>query len=72
VLLVGTAVTGLGLLFMRGSIFMGTWLSLHLGFVLAFFITMPYGKFVHGLYRLAALVRFHIERKRPLPDFAAE
>jgi len=51
---------------------MGTWLALHLGFVLAFFITMPYGKFVHGLYRLAALVRFHIERRRPLPDFAAE
>ena len=23
-------------------------------------------------YRLAALVRFHIERRRPLPDFAAE
>jgi citrate/tricarballylate utilization protein len=72
VLLIGTGLTGLGLLFMRNSIFMGTWLALHLGFVLAFFLTMPYGKFVHGLYRLAALVRFHIERRRPLPDFAAE
>jgi citrate/tricarballylate utilization protein len=72
VLLLGTAITGLGLLLMRESILMGTWLALHLGFVLAFFLTMPYGKFVHGLYRLAALVRFHIERRRPLPDFAAE
>jgi citrate/tricarballylate utilization protein len=71
-LLLGTSITGLGLLFMRESVMMGTWLSLHLGFVLAFFVTMPYGKFVHGLYRLAALVRFHIERRRPLPDFAAE
>jgi citrate/tricarballylate utilization protein len=72
VLLLGTAITGLGLLMMRESVLMGTWLALHLGFVLAFFLTMPYGKFVHGLYRLAALVRFHIERRRPLPDFAAE
>ena len=72
VLLLGTAITGLGLLVTRESMFMGTWLALHLGFVLAFFLTMPYGKFVHGLYRLAALVRFHIERRRPLPDFAAE
>ena len=70
--LIGTAITGLGLLMMRESMFMGTWLALHLGFVLAFFLTMPYGKFVHGLYRLAALVRFHLERRRPLPDFAAE
>jgi citrate/tricarballylate utilization protein len=72
VLLLGTALTGLGLLALRESAWMGTWLALHLGFVLAFFVTMPYGKFVHGLYRLAALVRFHLERRRPLRDVAAE
>ena len=36
---------------------MGVLLAVHLGAVFAFFLTMPYGKFVHGLYRYAALVR---------------
>jgi citrate/tricarballylate utilization protein len=26
--------------------------------VFALFITMPYGKFVHGIYRFAALMRY--------------
>ena len=30
-------------------------LIVHLGIVLALFLTLPYGKFVHGLYRVAAL-----------------
>jgi len=38
-------------------------LGLHLGIVFAFFITMPYGKFVHGLYRFVALVRYAMERR---------
>ena len=33
---------------------MGLLLALHLGVVFALFVTMPYGKFVHGLYRTAA------------------
>jgi citrate/tricarballylate utilization protein len=41
---------------------MGVLLALHLGFVFALFITLPYGKFVHGLYRFAALVRYARER----------
>ena len=28
-------------------------LAVHLGVVLALFLTLPYGKFVHGIYRLA-------------------
>ena len=47
--------TGLGLLMLRESTAMGRLLSLHLGSVLALFVTLPYGKFVHGFYRLAAL-----------------
>ena len=41
---------------------MGWLLAVHLGCVLALFVTLPYGKMVHGLYRLAALVRHHEEK----------
>ncbi len=67
-----TGVTGLLLLGFRETRAMGTLLALHLGMVLALFLTMPYGKFVHALYRLAALARFHLERRRPVPDVAPE
>ena len=72
VLLLVVAATGLALLGLRETRAMGVALALHLGSVLAFFLAMPYGKFVHGLYRFAALVRFHIEKRRPLPDVASE
>jgi len=72
VLLFMISLTGLGLLAFREHGSMGTWLAVHLGFVLALFLTMPYGKFVHGLYRLVALVRHHLERRRPVPGVAAE
>jgi len=67
-LLLLTAVTGLALLASRETRGMGVALAIHLGAVLALFVTLPYGKFVHALYRFAALVRFHIERRRPLPE----
>ena len=47
--------TGLALLLLRDSAAMARLLALHLGSVLALFVTLPYGKFVHGLYRVAAL-----------------
>jgi citrate/tricarballylate utilization protein len=71
-LLLLTSVTGLLLMLLRETRVMGVLLATHLGFVLALFLTMPYGKFVHGLYRFAALVRFHIERRRPLPYSSSE
>ncbi len=40
-------------------------LCLHLGAVMAFFATMPYGKFAHGVYRCAALLKWSIERRQP-------
>ena len=58
-----TNLTGLALLLLRGTAAMGPLLALHLGVVFALFITMPYGKFVHGLYRFVALVRYARERK---------
>jgi len=64
--------TGLALLFLRETRAMGVLLAVHLGAVLALFLTLPYGKFVHALYRFAALVRFHLERRRPLPEIGSE
>jgi citrate/tricarballylate utilization protein len=55
-LLLLTVITGLALLLLRQLPVMGPLLIVHLGAVLALFVTLPYGKFVHGLYRVAALV----------------
>lgn len=46
-------------------------LCLHLGSVMAFFLTMPYGKFAHAVYRGAALLKWAVERRLPLPWRAA-
>ncbi|MBX3674097.1 MAG: tricarballylate utilization 4Fe-4S protein TcuB [Burkholderiales bacterium] len=67
-----TSLTGLALLAFRETVAMGMLLVAHLGVVLALFATMPYGKFVHALYRLAALARFHLERRRPPEHTAPE
>lgn len=67
-----TSLTGLALLALRETRAMGMLLVAHLGVVLALFATMPYGKFVHALYRLAALLRFHKERRRPAEHTAPE
>ena len=56
------ASSGLLLLFLRDTAAMGLLLAVHLGAVFGFFLTMPYSKFVHGLYRYAALVRYAQER----------
>ena len=71
-LLVVVGISGLALLGVRETRAMGIVLALHLGAVFAFFLAMPYGKFVHGLYRFVALVRFHVERRRPVPEVAGE
>jgi citrate/tricarballylate utilization protein len=53
-----TSLTGLALLVLRERSLMGPLLIVHLGVVLALFVTLPYGKFVHGLYRAAALLKY--------------
>ena len=49
---------------LRETSAMGVMLVVHLGVVMALFITMPYGKFVHGFYRLLAVYRNALERNR--------
>jgi citrate/tricarballylate utilization protein len=58
-----TSFTGIALLLLRDTSAMGPLLALHLGVVFSLFITMPYGKFVHGIYRYVALVRYARERR---------
>jgi citrate/tricarballylate utilization protein len=58
-----TSLTGIALLLWRDTSAMGPLLALHLGVVFSLFITMPYGKFVHGIYRYVALVRYARERQ---------
>ncbi len=60
-----TSASGLALLALRETAALGSLLVVHLGIVLALFITLPYGKFVHGLYRGAALLKYALERRRP-------
>jgi len=64
-LLFMTSTTGLLLAGSHATTTMPLLLSLHLGVVMALFITLPYGKFAHGVFRLAALIRFQTERRLP-------
>jgi citrate/tricarballylate utilization protein len=63
-LLLLTSLSGMLLLVLRETAAMGTLLVIHLGLVGGLFITAPYGKFAHVVYRYAALVRFAIEQRR--------
>jgi citrate/tricarballylate utilization protein len=58
------SLSGLLLLIFRASAAMGMLLAVHLGLVFALFLSLPYGKFVHGLYRFLALVQYAAERRR--------
>ena len=71
-LLLLTSLTGLALLALRETAAMGVLLAVHLGVVLGLFLTLPYGKFVHAIYRVAALVRYALERSRPMPNVTFE
>jgi citrate/tricarballylate utilization protein len=64
VLLFLTSLTGLLLLALRETAAMGILLVIHLGVVAGLFLTIPYGKFAHVVYRYAALVRYSVEQQR--------
>ncbi len=64
-LLLLVSLSGLALLLWRDTGAMGLLLALHLGPVMALFATLPYGKFAHGIYRSAALLKWAIEKRQP-------
>lgn len=57
VLLFAVSTSGLLLYVATGSGLLPYLLTFHLATVLTLFVTLPYSKFVHGFYRLAALIR---------------
>jgi citrate/tricarballylate utilization protein len=64
VLLLLSSFTGLLLLALRETGAMSWLLMVHLGVVLALFASLPYGKFMHGKFRFAALLRNAFEQSR--------
>jgi len=62
------ALSGLLLLALRETNAMPTLLLVHLGFVFGFFITMPYSKMVHGLFRMLSLTLFYAEAEDAVGD----
>ena len=59
--LLAISVSGIALLALLHTSFMGILLCIHLGFVMGFFLMMPYGKFAHGIFRSASLLKNAIE-----------
>jgi citrate/tricarballylate utilization protein len=64
-LLFFTSLTGMLLTFLRHTDALALLLCVHLGVVMALFLTMPFGKFAHGFYRGAALLKWAIEKRQP-------
>ena len=62
-----TSASGLALWLGRGTPALALLLCLHLGAVMALFATLPYGKFAHGIFRSAALLRHAVEKRQPNP-----
>jgi citrate/tricarballylate utilization protein len=61
------SLSGMALLIFRQSNAMAFLLALHLGFVMGLFLTLPYGKMMHGFYRSLALLKNAIEKRQKNP-----
>ncbi|MEM1610410.1 MAG: tricarballylate utilization 4Fe-4S protein TcuB [Sulfolobales archaeon] len=53
------ALTGLLVMILRDTIYMGFILTTHMGFVIALFIIAPYSKIIHMLYRTLSLAKYN-------------
>ena len=60
-----TSATGLLLWLARATPALALLLAIHLGVVMALFATLPYGKFAHGIFRAASLLRYAVEKRQP-------
>ena len=60
-----TSLTGLALMIWRDTSSLALLLAVHLGVVMALFVTLPYGKFAHGVFRSAALLKWAVEKRMP-------
>ena len=61
--LVHAGLSSLILMLLRETAWVGLSLTAHLAMVMALFLTMPNGKFVHGFYRIVALIADRYEAK---------
>ncbi|MDO8770358.1 MAG: tricarballylate utilization 4Fe-4S protein TcuB [Burkholderiaceae bacterium] len=66
-LLFFTSLSGLALWLARGTPALAALLAVHMGVVMALFATLPYGKFAHGIFRTASLLRHAVEKRQPNP-----
>ena len=66
-LLFFTSASGLALWLARATPALAALLAIHLGVVMALFATLPYGKFAHGIFRTASLLRHAVEKRQPNP-----
>ena len=64
-LLFCTSLSGLALWLGGGTAALPALLAVHLGVVMALFLTLPYGKFAHGIFRSAALLKWSLEKRQP-------
>jgi citrate/tricarballylate utilization protein len=62
-----TSLSGLALWLARTTPALAALLAIHLGVVMALFATLPYGKFAHGIFRTASLLRHTVEKRQPNP-----
>jgi citrate/tricarballylate utilization protein len=65
------SLTGMLLLVLRESALMPALLVIHIATVLALYVSAPYGKFAHFVYRIAALVQNRLEERQRAGAHAA-
>lgn len=63
-LLISTSLTGILLLIFRETVYMGLLLVIHLGLALGLFLSLPYSKFMHSIYRYNALLANAIDQSK--------